>query len=74
MLNELFTNKVVTFKEKQIIEHAQGKNMEGMKWFLDNVIIASLELGVITKYNGFIEVMEEHDDPLFREMAGRLSK
>jgi len=32
-----------------------------MKWFLHNVIIASLEQGMmITKYDGFMKVMENH--------------
>ncbi|XP_065904983.1 uncharacterized protein [Dysidea avara] len=72
MLSALFTNEVITFKEKQSIEHAQKQSMEGMKWFLDNVIIASLEQGMSEKFKGFIEVMENHDDPLLNKMAGRL--
>ncbi|XP_065905825.1 uncharacterized protein [Dysidea avara] len=69
MLDTLFAKRVVTVKEKQNIEHAQKQNMEGMKWFLDNVIIASLDQGMSEKFKGFIEVMENHDDPLLRKKA-----
>ena len=69
MLDSLFSNKVVTFKQKQTIEK---QSEDGMKWFLDNVIISSLEQGMIIKYGGFIKVMEKHDDAMLRKMAKSL--
>jgi len=74
MLDILFTKKVVTFDEKQEIEHVQRKDREGMKWFLDEVILADLKQGNSQKYKGFIEVMEKHDDATLRTIAKRLGE
>ena len=74
MLSALFANRVITFTEKKRIDHAQKQSMEGMEWFLDNVIIPSLEEGISEKFMGLIEVMEEHDDPLLNRMAKILGK
>ena len=72
MLDSLFTDEVVTFEQKQIIEHEERQAMRGMRWFLDNVIIASLKQGMITKYSGLVRVMENHDDLMLRGMAENL--
>ena len=72
MLDSLFANEVVTFEQKQIIECEQKQAMKGMRWFLDNVIIASLEQGMIRKYNGLVRVMENHDDSVLRRRAENL--
>ena len=74
MLDALFTKGIVTFEEKQDIEHFQQRDRKGMKWFLDNVIIPSLDQGMSTKYNGFIEVMKKHEDSLLRYVAKGLGK
>jgi len=72
MLGALFSEGVVTFEEKQEIEHAQEKNRKGMKWFLDYVIIADLKQGNSQKYKRFIEIMENHDDSTLRSVAEKL--
>jgi len=74
MLRSLFAYRVVTFSEKQEIEHAEQQERKGMEWFLDNVILSSLQQGVIIKYKRFIEIMEKHDDTIIRKKAAELGK
>ena len=74
MLRSLFAYRVVTFSEKQEIEHAEQQERKGMEWFLDNVILSSLQQGVIIKYKRFIEIMEKHDDAILRKKAAELGK
>ena len=71
MLNELFTEGVVTLEEKGKIE---DKGNKGMNWFLDNVILKDLQQGQSTKYKRFLKVMEDHDDMTIRKLAADLGE
>lgn len=56
-------------EDKKQIENRQKNELNGMAHFLDSIIIKSLDLEVSTKYKGFVESMEEHEDLLFHEIA-----
>ena len=71
MLDELFTEGVVTLEEKGEIE---DKGNKGMNWFLDKVILIDLKQGQSTKYKRFLKVMENHDDMTIRKLAADLGE
>ena len=71
MLKHLYAKKVVTKREKEIIETSRLQS-DKMVYFLDSVIIPSLESKVTVKFKGFLEVMEGSDDLLLIDMAKKL--
>ena len=71
MLDELFTERVVTFKQKGDIE-AAGR--QGMQWFLDKVILKDLGMKESTKYKKFLQIMENHDDSTINKLAADLGE
>ena len=72
MLGSLYSKDVITTKEKQYIQSAIPIEIDKMIYILDNIIIPSLEAGVIIKFKRFLEVMEGSDDPVTRAMGRQL--
>ena len=66
---QLLAKRVITIDEKLIIDKETGTRQ--MSKVLD-IIIISLKLKQITKFEGFLEAMEESDDILLKETAKKL--
>ena len=60
--------------EKKKIERKEQNDLDGMNYFLTEVIDRSLLNKVKDKYKGFLLTMEQHDDSLLRTIAERLGK
>ena len=71
MLRQLYAKKVITDREKEMIESIKLKDKK-MEYLLDSVIIPSLANNVTEKFKGFVKVMEESDDPILMNMAKKL--
>ena len=71
MLAQLYAKRVITEKEKEMIDtlHLKSKKME---YLLDSVIIPSLANKVPIKFEGFLEVMKKSDDQILIDMAIKL--
>jgi len=71
MVPQLYANKVITGEQKKKIE---SKNLESdrMQYFLDEVLIFSLELDITEIYNNFIKILEESDDLIQNAMAKKI--
>ena len=71
MLAQLYAKRVITEKEKEMIDtlHLKSKKME---YFLDSVIIPSLANKVAIKFEGFLEVMKKSGDQMLIDMAMKL--
>ena len=71
MLIQLYAKKVITKRDKEMIETSRLQS-DKMVYFLDSIIIPSLENNVAVKFKGFLEVMVESDDLLLIDMAKKL--
>ena len=71
MLRQLYAKKVITDREKEMIESIKLKDKK-MECLLDSVIIPSLANNVTEKFKGFVKVMEGSDDPILMNMAKKL--
>lgn len=71
MLGSLYSKGVITLEEKERIE-SKSVQRDKMIYFIDNVITRSLLNNISKKYKGFLEVMEEIDDPILTDMAKTL--
>ena len=60
LLEVLCKMKGITSHEKQTIENIPTNNGK-MGYFLDRVLLTSLKLGVITKFNVFVKTLEKYD-------------
>ena len=71
LLPDLYSEKVINVVQKEYIE--KGKYKKGKVSFLfDEVIIPELKIGISTKYNNLIKVMEASDDSTANHLAGLL--
>ena len=52
----------------------EKNELEGMSYFLNQVILPSLHENKMDKYKGFLVTMAKHDDSLYQEIAKRLGK
>ena len=68
----LFAKGVVDFNQKKIAE-AKLLDTEKMIYVLD-LIINGLKAGVPIKYNYFLEVMRDSEDPVVKESIKTLGK
>ena len=73
MLPQLYCNKVITEGQKKKIE-AENLESVGMQYFLDEVLILSLELDMAEIYCGFVKILEESDDLIQRGMAKKIGE
>jgi len=61
LLPSLYAKDVITLDDKKIME-AKLLEKDRMMYFLDDVLIRSLNMGFSGKYNRFLTVLEESDD------------
>ena len=73
MLGKLYSKGIITLEEKQQIK-ANPVESDRMEYFLDHVIIPSLEDNVNMKFREFLEVMKESGDSTLISMAAKLGK
>ena len=71
ILGQLYGKGVITLKQKLTME-AESLESNRMEYFLDHVILPSLDTDVSIKYKGFLEVMEKSDDAILTSMAKKL--
>ena len=72
MLSKLFSEGVITLKEKQQIKACNVVETEQMQYFLDNIIIPSLECKNNAKFKGLLKILKESDDPTSIAVAKKL--
>ena len=72
LLSRLFVVKVITSRDKQMIETLPLNNQK-MEHLLLNIIMPSLQNGITVKFKAFLEVMEESSNPSMIDMAKKLS-
>ena len=72
MLAGLFAKGVITLRQKDIISQTKPLEHEKMEYLLDQIIIPSLQAGVIQKFRLFLEVMETSEDVVTKTVAQRL--
>ena len=73
MLSKLYSLGIITLEEKQQIKANPVEN-DRMEYFLDNIIVPSLEDNVDMKFRGFLKVMKESDDSTLISIAAKLGK
>lgn len=61
ILPALLSKGVITFDEKPVFDTKQLQR-EKMEHLIDKIIVPSLQVGTIEKFNGLLEVMEDSDD------------
>jgi len=71
MLPQLYCNKVITERQKKKIE-AEKLESDGVQYFLDEVLILSLELDTTEIYCSFVKILEDSDDPIQHAMAKKI--
>ena len=71
VLGKLFTKEVITLEQKKKIG-TFPLNSDKMEYFLDNIIMPSLDANVTVKFQGFLEVMAKSDDSALTNMAKKL--
>ncbi|XP_065907282.1 ankyrin repeat and protein kinase domain-containing protein 1-like [Dysidea avara] len=71
MLPQLFSKKAITEEQKRKIK-AEKEETDGMQYFLDKVLIFSLELDVTEIYCSFVEILENSDDLIQHAMAKKI--
>ena len=72
MSSSLYSNDVITTKEREIIEESDKPNHKKMEYLIVNVIIYSLKLGHGKKYKSFLKVLEDSEDSDLRSVAKSL--
>ena len=71
VIRDLYKEQVITLNEKKEI---QRKEMEKrMEYFLDDIIIPSLEAKSSQKYIGLVRVMNRSDDSVLKDVASKLA-
>ena len=72
MLPSLYAKSVITLVNKDTISITKPLERDKMQYLLDQIIIPSLQAGVIQKFKLFLEVMEKSDDVVTKTMAQKL--
>ena len=72
MLSKLYSKGVITLEQKQQIKACNAVETERMEYFLDNILIPSLECKVITKFKGLLKIMKESGDFTLKVTAEKL--
>ena len=72
MLGKLFSKDVITLDQKKQIKTCSKIESERMEYFLDNIIIPSLNSGNIFKFKGLLETMKKSGDCALMSMAKKL--
>ena len=72
MLPNLYAKGVITLADKDDISANKPLERDKIQYLLDQIIIPSLQTGVLHKLKLFVEVMKESEDTFTRTMARRL--
>ena len=72
METSLFGKKVITQDQRTKIEHMIGRKK--MEYLIVDIIIPSLQVGLVKKYTSFLESMEESEDDDLQATAKTLRK
>ena len=72
MLPSLYAKSVITLVDKDTISLTKALERDKMQYLLDQIIIPSLQAGVIQKFKLFLEVMENSEDTVTKTMAQKL--
>jgi len=67
-----YSKEVLTLPEKKTIEKTRNLEKDKMTYFLDEILIPSLEKDVIVKYSKFVCVLENSDDQDMKSMAEKI--
>ena len=72
MLPSLYAKSVITLVDKETISLTKALECDKMQYLLDQIIIPSLQVGVIQKFKLFLEVMGKSEDVVTKTMAQKL--
>ena len=72
MLPSLYAKSVITLVDKDTISITKALERDKMQYLLDQIIIPSLQAGVIQKFKLFLEVMENSEDTVTKTVAQKL--
>ena len=72
MLPSLYAKDVITLVDKKTISLTKPLEWDKMQYLLDQIIIPSLQAGVLQKFELFLKVMEESEDIVTRTLARQL--
>ena len=61
ILSTLLSRDVITFDEKGMFA-TKALQREKMQYLIDDIIVPSLEVGLMEKFKNFLEVLESSDD------------
>ena len=73
LIPSLYANRVITDDDKKIME-IKPLEKDRVMYLLDEVLMRSLKSDYGKKYNGFLEVLQESDDPLAKELTKKLGE
>ena len=73
ILNKLYSKGVITLEQKQQIKAYNAVEAERMEYFLDNIIIPSLQCDDIRKFKGLFEIMKDSGDSTLTATAEKIS-
>ena len=71
MLGRLYSKDIITRNELERIRTNPAES-DWMEHFLDHIILPSLEVNIVIKFKGFVEVLMESGDPTLMSMAAKL--
>ncbi|XP_065900904.1 uncharacterized protein [Dysidea avara] len=71
ILAQLYADEVITLEQKMEIGTISLETNK-MMYFLDNILIPSLQADLTQKYIGFINVLKGSDDPDMQKMAEKI--
>ena len=71
ILPGLFAKSVIALRDKQTID-VMKLNHNKMKHLIDNIILPRLEANTIKKFREFLEVMENNDDIMIKDIAQQI--
>ena len=72
ILDKLLAKEIITHKEKETIENLLLQS-DRMKYFLEAILIPSLNDNTTEKLNGLLEVMEESGNTILIDLEKQLS-
>ena len=69
----LFAKEIISFEQKKKMDHYQTTDDKN-RYFLDDVLIPSLQLRILKQFNGFISMLQESEDTAFQSLADKINK
>ena len=72
MLPTLYAKGVITLEDKDTITLTKSLERDKMQYLLDQIIMPSLQAGVIQKFKLLVEVMKGSEDVVTRKVAQQL--